>query len=31
MTDHNGKSRGYAIPEGLLADRWIAHLRRLSA
>jgi 2-polyprenyl-6-methoxyphenol hydroxylase-like FAD-dependent oxidoreductase len=26
MTDRNGKPRGYAIPEGLLADRWISHL-----
>ncbi|MEW6645102.1 MAG: FAD binding domain-containing protein [Pseudomonadota bacterium] len=28
MTDRNGRARGYAIPEGLLADRWIAHLHR---
>ena len=28
MTDRNGHSRGYAIPEGLLADRWIDHLHR---
>jgi 2-polyprenyl-6-methoxyphenol hydroxylase-like FAD-dependent oxidoreductase len=28
MTDRNGKTRGYAIPEGLMADRWIAHLHR---
>lgn len=28
MTDRNGHARGYAIPEGLLADKWIAHLRR---
>jgi len=27
MTDRDGKQRGYAIPEGHLADRWIAHLR----
>ena len=28
MTDRNGHARGYAIPEGLLADKWIAHLHR---
>ena len=28
MTDRNGHTRGYAIPEGLLADKWIAHLHR---
>jgi 2-polyprenyl-6-methoxyphenol hydroxylase-like FAD-dependent oxidoreductase len=28
MTDRNGHPRGYAIPEGLLADRWLEHLRR---
>lgn len=28
MTDRNGRARGYAIPEGLLADQWIAHLHR---
>jgi 2-polyprenyl-6-methoxyphenol hydroxylase-like FAD-dependent oxidoreductase len=28
MTDRNGDARGYAIPEGLLADKWIAHLHR---
>jgi hypothetical protein len=28
MTDRNGRARGYAIPEGLLADKWIAHLHR---
>jgi 2-polyprenyl-6-methoxyphenol hydroxylase-like FAD-dependent oxidoreductase len=28
MTDRNGHGRGYAIPEGLLADKWIAYLRR---
>ena len=28
MTDRNGRPRGYAIPEGQLADRWITHLRR---
>jgi 2-polyprenyl-6-methoxyphenol hydroxylase-like FAD-dependent oxidoreductase len=28
MTDRAGKPRGYAIPEGLLADRWIAYLHR---
>jgi 2-polyprenyl-6-methoxyphenol hydroxylase-like FAD-dependent oxidoreductase len=28
MTDRNGRARGYAIPEGLLAERWIAHLHR---
>jgi 2-polyprenyl-6-methoxyphenol hydroxylase-like FAD-dependent oxidoreductase len=28
MTDRNGHARGYAIPEGLLDDKWIAHLHR---
>jgi 2-polyprenyl-6-methoxyphenol hydroxylase-like FAD-dependent oxidoreductase len=28
MTDRNGDRRGYAIPEGLLADRWVEHLHR---
>ena len=28
MTDRNGKARGYTIPEGHLADRWITHLHR---
>jgi len=28
MTDRDGRTRGYAIPEGLLADRWIEHLHR---
>jgi 2-polyprenyl-6-methoxyphenol hydroxylase-like FAD-dependent oxidoreductase len=28
MTDRNGKPRGYTIPEGKLADRWITHLHR---
>ncbi len=28
MTDRNGKSRGYAIPEGFLADRWVDHVHR---
>jgi 2-polyprenyl-6-methoxyphenol hydroxylase-like FAD-dependent oxidoreductase len=28
MTDRNGHARGYAIPEGLLADRWVDRLRR---
>jgi 2-polyprenyl-6-methoxyphenol hydroxylase-like FAD-dependent oxidoreductase len=28
MTDRKGRARGYAIPEGLLADKWIAHLHR---
>jgi 2-polyprenyl-6-methoxyphenol hydroxylase-like FAD-dependent oxidoreductase len=28
MTDRNGHARGYAIPEGLLADKWIMHLHR---
>lgn len=28
MTDRNGRARGYAIPEGLLADKWIPHLHR---
>jgi 2-polyprenyl-6-methoxyphenol hydroxylase-like FAD-dependent oxidoreductase len=28
MIDRNGHSRGYAIPEGLLADRWVEHLHR---
>lgn len=26
MTDREGRSRGYAVPEGLLADRWIEHV-----
>ena len=28
MIDRNGHSRGFAMPEGLLADKWIAHLHR---
>jgi 2-polyprenyl-6-methoxyphenol hydroxylase-like FAD-dependent oxidoreductase len=28
MTDRNGQPRGYTIPEGKLADRWITHLHR---
>ena len=28
MTDCNGHQRHYAIPEGLLAQRWIEHLHR---
>jgi 2-polyprenyl-6-methoxyphenol hydroxylase-like FAD-dependent oxidoreductase len=28
MTDSNGDQRHYAIPEGLLAERWIEHLHR---
>jgi 2-polyprenyl-6-methoxyphenol hydroxylase-like FAD-dependent oxidoreductase len=28
MTDRNGKPRGYTVPEGQLADRWITHLHR---
>lgn len=28
MTDTNGYQRHYAIPEGLLAQRWIEHLHR---
>lgn len=28
MTDRNGHARGYAMPEGLLAEKWIAHLHR---
>jgi 2-polyprenyl-6-methoxyphenol hydroxylase-like FAD-dependent oxidoreductase len=28
MTDANGHSRHYAIPEGLLAHRWLEHLHR---
>jgi 2-polyprenyl-6-methoxyphenol hydroxylase-like FAD-dependent oxidoreductase len=28
MTDRNDRAHGYAIPEGLLADRWIPHLHR---
>ncbi|TPK75284.1 FAD binding domain-containing protein [Mesorhizobium sp. B2-4-17] len=28
MTDRDGKSRGYAIPEGLLAERWVDHVHR---
>jgi 2-polyprenyl-6-methoxyphenol hydroxylase-like FAD-dependent oxidoreductase len=28
MTDSTGWARGYAMPEGLLADKWIPHLNR---
>src|SRR4029077_3772627 len=28
MIDRNGDLRGYAVPEGLLADRWGEHLHR---
>lgn len=28
MTDRHGQPRGYSIPEGLLADRWMEHLHR---
>jgi 2-polyprenyl-6-methoxyphenol hydroxylase-like FAD-dependent oxidoreductase len=28
MTDRNGDPYGYAIAEGLLADRWVEHLHR---
>jgi 2-polyprenyl-6-methoxyphenol hydroxylase-like FAD-dependent oxidoreductase len=28
MIDRSGHPRGYAIPEGLLADHWLEHLRR---
>lgn len=28
MSDRDGKSRGYAIPEGFLADRWVDHVHR---
>jgi len=28
MIDRNGDPRGYAVPEGLLADRWVEHLHR---
>ena len=28
MIDRNGHARGYAIPEGLLADIWVEHLHR---
>lgn len=28
MTDRDGRQRGYAIPEGLLARKWIVHLGR---
>lgn len=27
MTDRNGLERDYSIPEGMLADRWVARLR----
>jgi 2-polyprenyl-6-methoxyphenol hydroxylase-like FAD-dependent oxidoreductase len=27
MTDRDGRYRGHAIPEGMLADRWVPHLR----
>lgn len=28
MTDRNGKVRGYSVPEGLLDERWLAHLQQ---
>jgi 2-polyprenyl-6-methoxyphenol hydroxylase-like FAD-dependent oxidoreductase len=28
MTDRDGHPRGYAIPEGFLADRWVEHIHR---
>ena len=28
MIDRDGHPRGYAIPEGLLADRWVEHIHR---
>jgi 2-polyprenyl-6-methoxyphenol hydroxylase-like FAD-dependent oxidoreductase len=31
MTDRKGRARGCAIPEGLLADRWIEHLHHEAA
>ena len=31
MIDRQGRPRGYAIPEGGLADRWIEHLHREAA
>lgn len=27
MTDRDGRARGFSMPEGKLAERWIAHLR----
>lgn len=27
MTDREGRRRGYSIPEGMLDDKWIAHIR----
>jgi 2-polyprenyl-6-methoxyphenol hydroxylase-like FAD-dependent oxidoreductase len=27
MTDREGRRRGYSIPEGMLDEKWIAHLR----
>ncbi|MBO9123734.1 MULTISPECIES: FAD binding domain-containing protein [unclassified Rhizobium] len=27
MTDRDGRQRGYSIPEGRLADKWVAHMR----
>lgn len=27
MTDRNGRQRGYSIPEGMLAEQWIRHVR----
>jgi len=31
MTDRSGRQRGYSIPEGMLHERWIAHLQRDAA
>ena len=31
MTDRDGRKRGYAIPEGLLADKWLPYLHREAA
>ena len=28
MIDRDGHPRGYAISEGLLADRWVEHIHR---
>lgn len=28
MTDRQGRQRGYAMPEGMLASRWVEHVRQ---
>lgn len=27
MTDRDGRARGHAVPEGMLAERWVSHIR----